>query len=66
MNVTVNISPIEIEVPEGVAYGLYESSNVRFEVSIDDRVEGEYYISKVVVFNGEEPELKITFVPVED
>lgn len=66
MNVTVNISPIEIEVPKEVAYGLYESSNVRFDVSIDDRVEGEYYISKVVVFNGEEPKLKITFVPVED
>ena len=55
MDVTVNISPIEIEVPKEVAYGLYESSNVRFEVSIDDCVEGEYYISKVVVFNGEEP-----------
>ena len=66
MNVTVNISPIEIKVPKEVAYGLYESSNVRFEVSIDDCVEGEYYISKVVVFNGEEPELKITFFPVED
>lgn len=66
MNATVNISPIEIEVPKEVAYGLYESSNVRVKVSIDNRDEGEYYISKVVVFNGEEPDLKITFVPVED
>lgn len=66
MNATVNISPIEIEVPKEVAYGLYESSNVRVKVSIDNRDEGEYYISKVVVFNGEDPDLKITFVPVED
>lgn len=66
MTVKVNISPIEIEAPKEVAYGLYESGNVRVKVSIDDCVEGEYYISKVVVFNGEEPELKITFVPVED
>lgn len=66
MNVTVNIPPIEIEVPKEVVYGLYESRFVRFEVSIDDCVKGEYYISKVVVFDVEEPELKITFVPVED
>ena len=66
MNVTVNILPIEIEVPKEVAYGLYESGNVRVEVNINDCVKGEYYISKVVVFNGEEPELKIAFVPVDD
>ena len=66
MNVTVNISSIEIEVPKEVAYGLYESGKNRIKVCINDCVKGEYYISKVVVFNGEEPELKITFVPVED
>ena len=65
MNVTVNILPIEIDVPKEVAYGLYESGNGGGEININDCVKCRYDVSKVVVFNGKEPELKITFVPVE-